>query len=300
MHVQSLSTTPPRAWRAPAFTLLLALLPAVTRAQRPAPVSIGSGAQRVDAGYAITGTVRDTTGRALGAVEVRAGEQFTLTDRDGRFMLANLSGDSVRILARRIGYKPAEATMALQPNVRRVDIAIRLEPSIVELGTVVVEARRLSTRLMRVGFYQREKLGLGTYFGPDYLAKHGGSFGSLMSEVPSVGVARRSNGLAIPMGPAGGLGGQCPLRVFLDGTYIPWAAQVGLDGVIAKDEVLAVEVYPRAAEVPARVSGIGAAVGAEGEAAAPGGVPIRGIGSVDCGAVLIWSKPFEPTQRTPP
>lgn len=300
MYTHSVPTTARRRWRVASIVALLALLPAAARAQRPAPVSIGSGAQRAGEGYAITGTVRDTAGRALGAVEVRAGEQFTLTDRDGRFMLANLTGDSVRVLVRRIGYKPAEATMALQPNVRRVDVAIRLEPSVVELGTVVVEARRLSTRLMRVGFYQREKIGLGTYFGPDYLAKHGGSFGSLMSEVPSVAVARRSNGLAIPMGPAGGLGGQCPLRVFLDGTYIPWAAQVGLDGVISKDEVLAVEVYPRAAEVPARVSGIGAAVAVEGEASAAGGVPIRGIGSVDCGAVLVWSKPFEPTQRGRP
>jgi hypothetical protein len=299
MYIQS-PLTPRCGLRTAALTALVALLPAVAHAQRPEPVSIGAGAQRVESGYSITGTVRDTSGRLLGAVEVRAGEQFTLTDRDGRFTLANLTGDSVRIMVRRIGYKPAQTVMALQPNVRRVDIAIRLEPSIVELGTVVVEARRLSTRLMRVGFYEREKTGLGTYFGPDYLTKHGGSFGSLLSEVASVSVARRSNGLAIPMGPAGGLGGQCPLRVFLDGTFIPWAAQVGLDGVISKDEVLAVEVYPRAAEVPARVSGMGAAVAVVGEASAAGSVPIRGIGSVDCGALLIWSKPLEPTQRTRP
>lgn len=280
--------------------LLVALaLPATTRAQRPAPVSIGSAAARADVGYMITGTVRDTLGRLLSAVEVRAADQFTLTDRDGRFALTGLRGDSAHVTVRRIGYKPAEAVLALQPNVRRVDVAIRLEPSVVELGTVVVEARRLSVQLMKVGYYTREKSGMGTYFGPDYLRRHGGSYAGLFAEVASVNVARSSNGVTIPMGPVDGLGSQCPLRVFLDGTFIPWATQTGIDGVISKDELLAVEVYPRAGDVPARVGGLGSTVNVEGEASVAG-VPVKGTGNMNCGAILLWSKPFEPRNRAAP
>jgi hypothetical protein len=64
---------------------------------------------------------------------------------------------------------------------------------------------------------------------------------------------------------------------------------------VNRQDVLAIEVYPRATQMPSYLSGYtgGADGGSGGGIPSPGGVNLRGAGSVDCGAIVIWSKPFE-------
>jgi hypothetical protein len=76
------------------------------------------------------------------------------------------------------------------------------------------------------------------------------------------------------------------LNVFLDGQYLSWAAQVGIDNVVAQGDVKAIEVYSRPSEVPNAITGIGGF--------GSGGVAISSPGSVsgiECGVILLWTKP---------
>jgi hypothetical protein len=94
-------------------------------------------------------------------------------------------------------------------------------------------------------------------------------------------------------------GGWCRMNVFIDGQLARWATDVGLDDVLPKSEILAVEVYPRAALVPSVLVGSTSTTGGSGGSVA--GVTGAGSNSMmtsqgqrsDCGAIFIWTKPFK-------
>jgi len=224
--------------------------------------------------FALTGTVRDTLGHPLRAAEVRAGERVAITDSLGRFRLDSLHDDPIYVVVRRIGYQLAQTTIERQPDVTEIRIGVRLEPSAVQLGTIVVNERRLSKELLRSGYLQRERAGIGTFFDEKKLGRMGHTYTGVLGAVSGVDIQFGNFGSVIALGKINtGMGrGSCVMDVFLDGMYVPWAAELGLNSVIPKRELLAVEVYPRAALVPARFK--------------------RG-GRVECGAIALWSKPFD-------
>lgn len=157
--------------------LVLAALPLTGFAQDSlARVSIG-------------GIVRDTSGRPLTGAEVRSGEHFTVTSDSGTFLLTDLMPDTVDLLVRRIGYKPVSTAFAIRPGYH-ITVAVKMTPSSVTLGTVVVEGKRMDAHLWKAGFYERSKLGMGTFFTPEYLEHHGSTVSGLIGEVPSVMIAR--------------------------------------------------------------------------------------------------------------
>jgi hypothetical protein len=273
------------------WTFVALLLAHPLWAQEPTPVVDSTVPSLAARTVTLAGVVRDTAGHPLSGAEVRAGaRQLTISDAAGRFELGGVAPDTIQLLVRRIGYLPAEVVLEAQAGLR-VELAVKLVPATVELGTVVVEGRRMDTRLLQSGFYDRQKLGLGTYFTPDYLAHHGGSMDALMREVPSVRVTRDSYNRAVAMGPSGL--GLCELNVFLDGILVRWAGDVGLDQLLDKHEVLAVEVYPRASQLPVTFAGY--LTKSAGGLPSPGGAAGAAGGS-DCGAIVIWSKPFEPEE----
>lgn len=240
----------------------------------------------------IAGVVRDTSGRVLPGAEVRSGERVTLTSDSGTFVLGELPPDTVELTVRRIGYKPVFTAFVIRPGLT-VSVAVRMTPSNVTLGTIIVEGKQVDTRLWKSGFYQRANLGSGTFFTPDYLEHHGSTMSGLISEVPSVRIERDVRGRATPMGRFGA--GECRMNVFIDGTLARWAPDVGIDDVLPKEDILAVEVYPRAAFVPSVLVGSSSGVGGTGSRT-NSTMASQGQRS-DCGAIFLWTKPFEPTQR---
>ena len=150
-----------------------------------------------------------------------------------------------------------------------------LVPSVVQLGTVVIEGKALDRNLWQAGFYERQRLGRGVYFDPEKLDRRATGLGTLVAEAPAVRVFRGRAGTAVATGPQGAVG-RCALNVFLDGELVPWAAEVGLDYVIRREEVAALEIYPRPSDVPLRFAGH----------RLPGQLN-------ECGAILIWSKPVQ-------
>jgi hypothetical protein len=250
----------------------------------------------------IAGVVRDTGGRVLAGAEVRSGERFTLTSDSGTFVLGELRPDTVELSVRRIGYNPVSTAFVIRPGLT-VSVAVRMTPSNVTLGTILVEGKKVDSRLWKSGFYERAKLGSGTFFTPEYLEHHGSSVSGLVAEVPGVGIQRDVRGRASAIGHLGSK--SCPMNVFIDGTLVRWAGDVGLDAILPKDDILAVEVYPRAAFVPSVLVGSGAAAGgatsgaggASGVNASTNSMMTSQGQRSDCGAIFFWTKPFEPASR---
>lgn len=269
--------------RLPAVAVLLTLLAAGAGAQQapPPPADTTLAADAVT----LRGIVRDTAGRPLLGAQVMTAEATTITDADGRFELRDLRADTLHLLIRRIGHQPASITLAPDRGVI-VEFAATLVPTVVELGTIVVEGRTMERTLWRNGFYDRERAGHGTYFGPEELGRHS-SVVTALRMTPSVQVSRTMDGRAIAMGRSGV--GWCQLAVYLDGVLVRWANDVGLETLVLPGDVLAMEVYSRAVQVPATLRSAGPS-GGGGGLPSPGGA-VSG-GPVDCGAIVIWTKPL--------
>ncbi|HKY96363.1 MAG TPA: carboxypeptidase-like regulatory domain-containing protein [Gemmatimonadaceae bacterium] len=256
--------------------------------------SIKTEAQSSAAGVTLDGIVRDREGRALSAAEVIVDDTHrTITNSRGEFSIPGLSTGLIEFTARRIGYSPVTSAVQVDVGLRAVHIAVKLVPIAIELGTIVVEGKRINKTLWQTGFYRRAELGNGAYFDDAYMKTFQASIASLMSTVSTVYVDRASNGVAVALGRLPN-GASCPLSVYVDGNYISWAREQGLDDVVNRDDILGIEVYARASEMPARISGLGGATGT----GSIGTVTIRG-GSMqggqvfgECGAILIWTRPL--------
>lgn len=265
-------------------------------------VSAQAAAQRINTirssgtpGVTIDGVVRDNDGRALSAAEVIVDDTHrSITNIRGEFSISGLSPGTIEFTTRRIGYTPITSAVQVDPGAVIVHLAVKLVPLATQLGTIVVEGRRLEKSLWQTGFYQRQATGMGHYFDDAYLQRFQASLATLVGTVPSVYLDRSSNGTAVANGrlPNGSL---CALAVFVDGNFIPWARSLGLDNVVSRDEVLAIEVYPRASEIPARITGLGGTtgVGSLGTINIQGATIQAGQLYAECGALLIWTKPLD-------
>jgi len=263
----AVAQTPPVAASDSARDVAVASAPD-TAAPRPAKLPLS-----------IVGTVRDQRSRPLRAAEVRAGGRYAISDNKGQFRIDSVMDDPVFLLVRRIGFQPAESEIARDSDVVQVRLGVQLEPSAVQLGTVIVNERRVSTVLFRSGFLRRQSAGFGTHYDADRLQDFTGTWASLFTSTPGTDVRDGPMGAIIPTGTkSGGLGGmKCPLNIFLDGMFVPWAFETGINGVLPKEELLAIEIYPDMSVVPAQF------------------LKTDGQGPGErCGAVLLWSRPFVP------
>ncbi len=248
----------------------------------------------------LTGVIRDPDGRALAAAEVIVdSENRAVSNSRGEFTIAGLPAGIVEFTARRIGYQPTTTAIDIQPGLT-VHLGIKLVPAAVQLGTMVIEGKAVDKTLWQTGFYQRQNAGMGDYFDSEYMRRHQAGLGALMGNVAGVRVDRGTGdrGGPVATGPRPD-GSRCALNVFVDGNIIPWSATTGIDDVVNRDDVLAVEVYPRASEMPAKIAGRGGAtgVGAIGTVSLQGASRQLGGGFSECGAVLIWTKPLEGRKR---
>ncbi len=86
-------------------------------------------------GGSIAGTVIvESSGAPLPGVQIGAGTRGASSDVSGHFRINGLSGDSVTIVVRRLGYSPIQRTVA----VGNMNIALRMRERAVELNNIVV------------------------------------------------------------------------------------------------------------------------------------------------------------------
>ena len=273
-----------------AIAVLASVIPAIASGQRVNTIKPTAPAART---VTLDGIVRDNNGRPLAAAEIIVDEDHrTITNSRGEFSIGGLEPGVIEFIARRIGYNPVTTAVQVEPGLT-VHLAVKLRPLAIQLGTIVVEGKRLDKTLWQTGFYQRQQTAAGHYFDDEYFRRHQTSVGTVVSTVPSVFLDRKSNGSTLALGTLPN-GTGCLLSVFVDGNVVPWA-DTGIDNVVNRDDVLAIEVYGRASEMPARIAGRGgvSGLGAIGTVNLRGSTLTQGPTTGDCGAILIWTKPLQ-------
>lgn len=192
----------------------------------PGSKSTGSAASAARA--SLRGVVVDSSGNPLAGAHVglAAGANAAITDSAGRFELRGVVPGSQTLVARRLGYLPAEAVVHLTSAVPR-EVVVRLDTYVPVLEAVFVEARRNSA-LERIGFAERQRTGSGRYLSPTDLARrHAINVTDFLRHLP-------------PPRP-GPLGDACT-TYWVDGMR-----SIGnVNDFMAPDEVAAMEIYPQA------------------------------------------------------
>jgi hypothetical protein len=234
------------------------------------------GAQGTPKTAAIAGTVRDTLGHPLRmvAVTVDSSEITAVTDDSGRFHLGGIAAGKNGFSLRRIGFSPVEFETTLEAE-RTLVIEIRMK-SLQTLNTVTVTETG-PIGLHRAGFYERKNVGLGTFLPPEKIDS--------LSNLPQAS-------MMIATTLARGVRRSCPRRsgnvcdltlpvgcrwLFVDGHQVEGV----FDEVVSPSEIAAVEIYDRAAYVPAEFQGR---------------LQMRSAGrgmlttNTGCGAIAVWTK----------
>lgn len=224
----------------------------------------------------IAGTVRDSLGHPIASVNVivDGGHATTISDDSGRFDLRGLpSGDNGLTLLK-VGFSSVSFTASL-PADSVVVVAVTMR-HVQVLSTVNVSAERMNASLTRLGFFDRQRVGLGTFLTPahiDSLADKVMSASQLLRDVR--GIELRCGAITcVPVS----RGRAACLMLFVDGA--PYGSADWMDSVgFSPNAIAAMEVYDRASQVPI-------------EFQAPAPVKQgRGMSAISgCGAIVMWTK----------
>jgi hypothetical protein len=243
----------------------------------------------------LSGVVSNAAGTPLNDAEVVAESNLrALTNIEGRFTLSGVAPGS-DITVRRMGYQTRTFAVETEANVTGVTVKVTLALAAVNLGAILIQETTVDQGLWQRGFYRRELGGAGVFFSPERLDHTRSSLGALMTEVPSVKLERSMGNLTALVRAPDGIR-YCAMNVFLDGNYLPWATSVGLDNVIGKEDMLAIEVYNRAELVPLMIKRLAGAEQGPASATSQSG-PAAGGTFTDCGAIVIWSKPLASSHK---
>lgn len=256
----------------------------VTVALATAMAAVIAGAQ--EAAARVFGTVRSTSGVAIAGAEVwiDGTEWRTVSNDSGEFHIASAPGGRVKVMVRRIGFRPDSKRVALGPgDVRRVEFV--LDGFLEELEAVLVTAQaRASGRMQE--FWARRMVGLGVFMTRDEIERSrpsrtvdlfhsilgvrimtgNGGFTRLVSGRQSISSARGNSAAA----------SACAMQFYVDGIFMT-------PGTFSVDEIPpetleALEVYRGPSEIPARFRQRDTA----------------------CGLVVIWTREPPPRAKKEP
>ncbi|MEW5931337.1 MAG: carboxypeptidase-like regulatory domain-containing protein, partial [Gemmatimonadota bacterium] len=272
-----------------------------------AAVAAGAGRTAAAGRGAVSGRVLSgPEGRPLaGATVELAGGGRATTDAQGRFTLRGVAAGtrSVSVAHPRHGTRTAEVAVDAGADLElRLGEGMRLAALVTTpytLDPLRVEARSERRSLATAGFYERQKTGNG-FFLTEGQFRRGAPLSSVMRTVPGVRVIRFSPPPPEKCGrtcgnppaewrlvPSRSVGGgrismsadtrtaaQCMMPVFLDGVRVvsPSGEQGNDIDRVSTNDVVAIEVYRNAPEIPAQFAGA----------------------NQGCGVVLMWTQ-AEPT-----
>jgi hypothetical protein len=230
------------------------------------------------AAQSVQGTVADSLrlvpvgGVALELLSTEKIVAQAVSDESGHFALAAPAPGSYRVRARRIEYGPVTSVPITVSSGRNVFVAIYLVPLAVKLPPIAISGT--SEQFLRmVGFYDRTQSDPGFFMPPDAVAKvapKARQTADIFDGIPGVAlsVGGGSMGVRIPVFTGRSAMGCFEPRFFLDGQLMnPGAINFDVNSILPAD-VLAIELYRHAAEVPLKFGGNDAA----------------------CGAIVIWTK----------
>ena len=298
-----------------AILLLSSLSATPVVCQEPSAFPMTKEAEQIS----IRGIVHDSAGRPLEGAEVRSDSaSVVLTGSSGEFSLLAVRRAELRLHVRRLGFVARDTNVSLAGSDSPRLIDITLSASMVQLGTIVVEGRALDTRLWNAGFYKRARLGVGRFVGPDELERFVSGLATVLRETPRVQVNRQNN-QDYAYARAGGH--RCRMNVFVDGQFARYANPgtsgtgnhdspdpgVGLNDLVPREDIRAVEIYPSLTSVPSQFMRIGPASNqssqgragriatTRGSSSASRGVDDEGPSDAACGAIVIWTRWYAAT-----
>jgi hypothetical protein len=287
-------------------SLLTASIPLVIRAQPPAGAQLKNSTKTVT----LFGTVRDLDGKPIAGADAIAGPGLRgVSNERGEFVVRRVPAGVVELTIRKVGYVPSSIAFRSPQNALSITFAARMVEQATNLGTVVVEGKSYDQDLWNNGFYKRSRGAFGTFFGPELLDKTAATLSGIVSMAPNVRLVRLGNRVMVPVSRNADATDACQMNVYLDGVFQRWAADEGIDNIIAREDVKGIEVYGRDSEIPASLAGIGIhretaginmvmplagrQFGASQAGAPPDSGDPSGQGFTSgkaCGAILLWTR----------
>ena len=224
----------------------------------------------------LTGTVTAINAIPVARARVTISETTlaTATDSSGTFRVAQIPAGMRTLEIRMLGYAPLALPVEVLAG-ETLNLELALSPEAVVLTPVEVDGGT-SDRALR-GFTARRARGTGRYFDAEELIKmQPRVFTDILRRVAGVqiqpGIERYGSGSTVQMGRnSGGMGARtCPVEFFVNGSPFPSARDGNINHFISPDEVVAVEVYNGAAQIPQEFS--------------------NGAYNTRCGIVVIWTR----------
>jgi hypothetical protein len=213
----------------------------------------------------LKGTIKDSAGNAVSAVQLTVFGFRTVADSEGRFLFGNLPMGTGTLAARRLGYAPL--TMSVTVAEGRTDsLALVLAVTARELAGITTEAQSF-LNVALADFYRHRRQGNGHFFErAEFENKNFHRLSDLIRRVPGTRIVTDRYGrTALRMGRAVS-SRDCPPDFWIDGVRSP---TLGVDDIPLED-VEALEVYAGPSGIPPEVN--------------------SRLGSPGCGAVLIWTR----------
>jgi hypothetical protein len=235
--------------------------------------SVHAGSQEVGI---LTGTVTAVNSIPVARARVTISETLlaTATDSNGAFRVSQIPAGMRVLEIRMLGYAPLALPVEVLAG-ETLNLELALSPEAVVLKPVEVDAGT-SDRALR-GFTARRARGAGRYFDEEELARmQPRVFTDILRRIAGVqiqpGIERYGTGSSVQIGRnSGGMGARtCPVEFFVNGSPFPSARDGNINHYIAPEEVVAVEVYNGAAQIPQEFS--------------------SGAYNTRCGVVVIWTR----------
>jgi hypothetical protein len=231
------------------------------------------------------GQVVDSAGRPIKAAIVETDDppKAVVSDDSGYFRFSELPAGPITVRVRRIGFDGIEFQLRLLSD-STVSVGVKLLPAGQLLQTVEVDAgaEAAHPQLAQTGFYQRMRAGWGHMITPEEIDKKRNSApgaSTFLQDIVGVKVVHGQGGKGRSgRGGAGGgavilgktpKGGDCIMNLIMNGQPVKLQSGETFDMYFSVSELYAIEVYSRAADIPAEYQQL--------------------LGTDFCGAVVVWT-----------
>ena len=233
-----------------------------TAVSRPAAIAASPAGIKAESLSTLAGNVTDSAGRPIGfATVITDSGPATLAQRDGSFRLGGIHPGPQTFSIKRIGYQPLMFEMEM-PAGTTVTVQLKLLPITTVLKPVVVEGKRVSPGLAKVGFYERQRSSYnGIFIDPEEMGRRVlVATDDIFRGLPSVTVSKDGGYTHIY-----GRDLRCAMDIYLDGHSV--GPDFNLRRDLPPDWVKAIEIYTSANNIPPQFQ--------------------RQLG---CGAIVIWTR----------